>query len=139
MYGECCNRFELSRLYLQCFVFQDMKDMRACYDCLLSAAAASAISAYDRACFLKLFPPFKLESLLYSLSFYFVPEKVNVTVEESISRNAESDTNSCGAEEEGLSFANIAEMLKQGQIPSALKLSNDKTSCFSGSANHIAV
>ncbi|XP_042044456.1 uncharacterized protein LOC121790258 isoform X2 [Salvia splendens] len=47
--------------------------------------------------------------------------RVNVTVEESISRNAESGTNRCGAEEEGLSFANIAEMLKQGPIPSALK------------------
>lgn len=34
------------------FHLQDMKDMRACYDGLLSAAAASANSAYGTAFFL---------------------------------------------------------------------------------------
>lgn len=60
----------------------------------------------------------------------------NVTVEESISGNVESDTNKCGAEEDSLSLANVAEMLRQGQIPSALKLFNAKTSDLNGFANH---
>ncbi|KAG6391438.1 hypothetical protein SASPL_149192 [Salvia splendens] len=66
-------------------------------------------------------------------------ERENVTVEESISKNAESDTNGFRAEEECLSFANIVDMLKQGRIPPAPKLANAKPSGFSGFANHSCV
>lgn len=60
----------------------------------------------------------------------------NVAVEESISGNVEYDTNKCGTEKESLSFAAVAEMLKQGQFPSALESSNAKTPDFSVSDNH---
>ena len=63
----------------------------------------------------------------------------NVTAEESISKNAESDTNGFRTEEGCLSFANIVDMLKQGQIPPAPKLANAKPSGFSGFANHSCV
>ncbi|XP_057802039.1 protein SENSITIVE TO UV 2 [Salvia miltiorrhiza] len=63
-------------------------------------------------------------------------ERENVAVEESTSGIVQSATNRFGAEEEILSFANVAEMLKQGQNPFALKLSYAKTSDFSGFANH---
>ncbi|XP_047974893.1 protein SENSITIVE TO UV 2 isoform X2 [Salvia hispanica] len=66
-------------------------------------------------------------------------ERENVTAEESISKNAESDTNGFRTEEGCLSFANIVDMLKQGQIPPAPKLANAKPSGFSGFANHSCV
>lgn len=50
-YGGALYSFELTRLF-SVLHLQDMKDMRACYDGLLSAAAASANSAYGTTFFL---------------------------------------------------------------------------------------
>ncbi|KAH6783463.1 hypothetical protein C2S52_008422 [Perilla frutescens var. hirtella] len=64
-------------------------------------------------------------------------ERENVTVEEPISGNIEYGTNGRGnMEKENLCFVNVAEMLKQGQIPSALKFFNAKTPDVSGFSNH---
>lgn len=64
-------------------------------------------------------------------------KRENVTVEEPISANIEHDTNGRGnTEKDCLSLSNVAEMLKQGQIPSTLKFSNAKVPVFSGFSNH---
>lgn len=64
-------------------------------------------------------------------------KRENVTVEEPICGNNEYDTNGCGNKsKESLSFANVADMLKQGQIPSELRLSIAKTPDISGFSNH---
>lgn len=57
--------------------------------------------------------------------------------ENVICGNNEYDTNGCGNKsKESLSFANVADMLKQGQVPSALRLSIAKTPNTSGFSNH---
>lgn len=52
----------------------------------------------------------------------------NVIIEETVSEKTKTDADRRGnPEEQSLCFANIAEILKQGQVPSALKFSNVKT------------
>ncbi|KAL0393716.1 UNVERIFIED_CONTAM: protein SENSITIVE TO UV 2 [Sesamum latifolium] len=54
-------------------------------------------------------------------------KRENVTIEE-FPENSKSDTNGYGIlEKESLSFANVAEMLKQGPIQRGMRLSYDKT------------
>ncbi|KAG8375154.1 hypothetical protein BUALT_Bualt10G0070900 [Buddleja alternifolia] len=64
-------------------------------------------------------------------------KRENVMVEEPFSKNSKSDINGCtNSEKESLLFANVAEMLKQGQIPFELKLSDVKPPGCSGLLNH---
>ncbi|KAK6158431.1 hypothetical protein DH2020_005745 [Rehmannia glutinosa] len=64
-------------------------------------------------------------------------KRENVIVEEHFSENVKSDTNGSGdSENESLCFANVAEMLKRGQILSGLKLSSVKNPGYNGFFNH---
>ncbi|KAK6158457.1 hypothetical protein DH2020_005771 [Rehmannia glutinosa] len=64
-------------------------------------------------------------------------KRENVIVEEHFSENVKSDTNGSGdSENESLCFANVAEMLKHGQILSGLKLSSVKNPGYNGFFNH---
>ncbi|KAI3468576.1 hypothetical protein Pfo_025239 [Paulownia fortunei] len=64
-------------------------------------------------------------------------KRENVTIEEHFSENIKSDINGGGDLENGsFCFANVAEMLKQGQIPGGLKMSNVKTPDHNGFFDH---
>ncbi|KAL6533634.1 hypothetical protein OROHE_013467 [Orobanche hederae] len=64
----------------------------------------------------------------FTMEKEFGKSSENVIVEEHFSEDIKSDTNGSGdPENDSLCFKNVAEMLKQGQIFSGLKLSNVKT------------
>ncbi|PIN23812.1 hypothetical protein CDL12_03459 [Handroanthus impetiginosus] len=64
-------------------------------------------------------------------------KRENVIIEEPLSGNTMSDINGWGNPEgESLYFTSIAEMLKQGQVPFAVKFSNVKTPRHTGLLDH---